>query len=153
LDVLAGLDLTVKLFDFPPTVDRLSVLNIASSIAQYKDMLKSAHMDEVKYQLWKLGLLSAWQRNLRDVCDCSFLYWVTNLVPACFTDIYNNPDQVHRMQYLLFALRDPARLLLSSLDDSQHFLESYKTEVLSHLKAVYVLLFLIPLRSSIIMFP
>jgi hypothetical protein len=37
---------------------------------------------------------------------------VTSLVPAFFEDIYDNPDQINRLQYLFAAFRDSNRLLV-----------------------------------------
>ncbi len=51
-------------------------------------------MDEARYQLWKLNLLATLQQQVRTVCSCDFLYWITDLMPAFFSDIFDNPSQV-----------------------------------------------------------
>lgn len=137
LDVLAAIELALSLLDGVPTRARQATLAIALSVAQLKNMLKQEHSDEVRYQLWKLSLLSTWQRTVQKTCNCSFLYWVTSLVPAFFDDIYQSPDQVHRLQYLFYAFRDASTLLLSDTPASnkQKLLEAYRSEVLSHFNA------------------
>lgn len=65
----------------------------------------------MRYQLWKLQRLATFQDSIRRNCDCSFLYWVTNLVPVFFQDIAESPEEVHRLQYLLAALRDCSAML------------------------------------------
>eukprot|EP00456_Euglypha_rotunda_P027660 TRINITY_DN2206_c0_g1_i7.p1 TRINITY_DN2206_c0_g1~~TRINITY_DN2206_c0_g1_i7.p1 ORF type:complete len:269 (-),score=32.02 TRINITY_DN2206_c0_g1_i7:10-762(-) len=79
LDVLAAVNLALKLLDRSPTRDRQIVLKIALQVAQLKNILKQTHTDEVRYQLWKLDLLSTWQKHVKKICDCSYLYWVSNL--------------------------------------------------------------------------
>ena len=102
LDVLAAVNLGCSLLETSPTLQRQVVLNIALSVAQLKNMLrvrlcllaivfslsfaprastKQNHADEVRYQLWKLKLLGEWQKTVRRLCDCSFLYWCAALCP------------------------------------------------------------------------
>ncbi len=92
----------------PPQV----VIQIAFAVAALKSNFPQKEMEEVKYQLWKVALLSDWQATLARLCDCSFLYYVTNLVPAFLQDMYAQADQAHRLQYLLAALRDVQMLVL-----------------------------------------
>lgn len=111
LDVLAAIDLSLSLLNRTPTEDRQTVLAISLCVAQLKNVLSQKHIDEVRYQLWKLKMVSSWQAKVRAHCDCSYLYWITNLVPAFFQDIYTNPEEVHRLQYIISALHDSHRLL------------------------------------------
>eukprot|EP00466_Bigelowiella_natans_P011649 jgi/Bigna1/79807/fgenesh1_pg.65_\ len=75
--------------------------------------LRSSAFDDVQYQLWKLDLLSSFQEKLESACSCDCLYWIDSVIPVFFEDIFKNPDQVTRIPYLLAALRDCRRLLLS----------------------------------------
>jgi WASH complex subunit 7 len=132
LDVLAALQLALNLMDRAPTVQRQQVLHVALAVAQVKNMLRQNHSDEVRYQLWKLELLSGWQEYVAQVCNCDFLYWVSNLVPAFFTDIFKNADQVNRIPYLFAAFKDSSTLLEKALTNSDRFRKAYQAEVLSH---------------------
>jgi len=79
-----------------------------------------------------LELLSQWQSQVKRICDCSFLYWVSNLVPAFFNDIFKNPSEVNRIQYLFNAFHDSSRLLRTATAKKELYLQSYKKEVLTH---------------------
>ena len=57
-------------------------------------------------EIKKLQLLSNWQQTVEKLCNCSFLYWISNLVPAFFQDIFNCPDQVNRLPYLFSSFKD-----------------------------------------------
>lgn len=132
LDVLAALQLSLHLMQRPPTVQRQQVLSVALAVAQVKNMLRQNDSDEVRYQLWKLGLLANWQDFVATTCNCDFLYWVSNLVPAFFTDIFKNADQVNRIPYLFAAFKDSNTLLEKSLVTPEKFQKAYQAEVLDH---------------------
>eukprot|EP01006_Ploeotia_vitrea_P049070 TRINITY_DN67306_c3_g4_i3.p1 TRINITY_DN67306_c3_g4~~TRINITY_DN67306_c3_g4_i3.p1 ORF type:complete len:1284 (+),score=789.38 TRINITY_DN67306_c3_g4_i3:263-4114(+) len=136
LDVLASTNLGLQLLDCTPTADRRNALEIVLSIAQLKNMLRQKHQDEVRYQLWKLNLLADWQKIVRSTCSCDFLYWVTDLVPAFLDDVWQNPDQVNRMQYLFAGLRDCAPMLRSveHQENKTEFLNAFKAELMGYLE-------------------
>ena len=56
--------------------------------------MRSATYDDVQYNLWKLDLLSSFQQKLTHACNCDCLYWIADVIPVFFTDIFKNPDQV-----------------------------------------------------------
>jgi WASH complex subunit 7 len=139
LNVLAALQVAVGLLDRPPTLEWQEVLGIALSIAQLKNLLPQNLSDEVRYQTWKLGLLASWQGTVAKKCNCDYLYWVTNLVPAFFKDICEHPSQVNRLQYLFAAIRDPTNLLAKSPLNPEKFVSEYKKEVMGYFEAACVL--------------
>ncbi len=103
-----------------------------------KNVLRPNHADEVRYQLWKLELLSSWQGAVESTCNCDYLYWVTNLVPAFFQDIFKHPTEVNRLQYLFAAFRDAQFMLGKSLVTPEEFRKAYKLEVLGHFTAAII---------------
>lgn len=82
------------------------LLKFTCAVTQFEGLLKDQYLDELKYQMWKLELLAQHQSIVSANCNCSFIYWISNLVPTIFSDIFHcGPDlsQVHR---LLFATDD-----------------------------------------------
>ena len=61
--------------------------------------------------LWHLDTLGDLQVTIRQVTDCSFLYWSSELFPALLKEVYAHPEQAHRLKYVLIAFGDPARLI------------------------------------------
>ena len=113
LDVLAAVTLTLDLLNSSATSERLTVLTTALCVIQNSPLLKDGDKDELKYQMWKIDQLAGLQPRLRALCDTSFLYFTIDLVPLFVRDMYEHPEQVHRLPYLLSALRDPAPMLLA----------------------------------------
>jgi len=148
-DIISALTLAVACLDGTPSYSRRSVIELALCVAQLKKLLRSSAFDDVQYQLWKLDLLSSFQEKLESACSCDCLYWIDSVIPVFFEDIFKNPDQVTRIPYLLAALRDCRRLLLSydptppstllegkkttgPSKQAAAFVKSFKMEVLGH---------------------
>eukprot|EP00742_Colponemidia_sp_Colp-10_P007056 GILJ01007574.1.p1 GENE.GILJ01007574.1~~GILJ01007574.1.p1 ORF type:complete len:1186 (+),score=205.74 GILJ01007574.1:74-3559(+) len=141
LDVLAAVTLVVKMLQGTFTAERREVLNLSLCVVQLKNMIKDADIEEIRYQLWKLELLNDWKTVLKDATDCSFLYWSSNVfVTAFFQDVYERPEEVHRLHYIMSAICDPAHLLGSAMHESDNsvFLAQYKEDVHSALKETLV---------------
>jgi WASH complex subunit 7 len=130
LDVLAAVNLGLVMLSGAPTDSRRTVAEFALSVAKMKSMLKSNLQEEARYQLWKLDLLSTWKSTIAETCNCDFLYWVVDLVPAILNDVWEHPDQVNRLQYLLSALGDPLPLLrdVAHQDDHEEFARAYQRD-------------------------
>lgn len=132
MDVLSAVNLSLTLLSRAPSKERAAALGVALSIAQIKGILQPDHQKEVEYQTWKLNLLASWQKTVEDVCNCDFLYMVSNLVPTFFKDILNHPDQVNRLSYLFAAFKDSTRLLSCAVFHAEAATQAYKKEVLNH---------------------
>ncbi|KAG3112238.1 hypothetical protein C6341_g27817, partial [Phytophthora cactorum] len=61
--------------------------------------------------IWKLRLLSDFQRKIRGACDCSFFYWSRELLHPFLADLYNQPEQANRIQYVVGGFLDAIKLL------------------------------------------
>lgn len=144
LDILAAINLTLTLLDQPPTRARLMLLKFTTAITQFEGLLKENHLDELKYQLWKLELVAHHQRIIDDNCNCAFIYWISNLVPAMFQDIFDlgtDQNQVQRLQYLFLCFKDCGATLFHTGADAQSLLpreknvalqSEYRAEILHH---------------------
>ncbi|RLN59422.1 hypothetical protein BBP00_00006505 [Phytophthora kernoviae] len=61
--------------------------------------------------IWKLRLLSDFQRKIRGACDCSFFYWSRELLHPFLSDLYSQPEQANRIQYVVGGFLDAIKLL------------------------------------------
>jgi len=143
-DVYAATCLAFKMLQETPTPARRTVLKLAISVMQTKLVLQPEQQEEVRYQLWKLNMLSEYQQNLARATNASVIYWASNLVPEFLADAVRNPTQCHRLPYIFAALRDCASMLASStqLTDparAQRLHAAYVAEVKAHVRNVLVL--------------
>ena len=112
LDQLAALSLAYSQLEQPPTPERLSVIQLCCQIGLQERMYAGANEkgektgEEVRYQLYKLSMLSQYQQLVDGYTNCSFLYWLPNLIPVFLKDIFDFPSQVNRLSHLFLALED-----------------------------------------------
>ena len=146
LDALAALSLCHSLLEQPPTGERLSLLRLAMSVGLGERMWsvkggdeKGKVGEEVRYQLWKLTLLTHYQELIDHLTNCSFLYWTPNLVPVFLSDLFAHPSQVNRLHYLFDAFHD-VLLLFAGCEVSQRCLlkYEYQQEVLHYLHSTII---------------
>ena len=97
LDQLAALSLAYSQLEQPPTPQRLSVIQLCCQIGLQERMYGGGSEkgektgEEVRYQLYKLSMLSQYQQLVDGYTNCSFLYWLPNLIPVFLKDIYDFP--------------------------------------------------------------
>ena len=131
-DLHAAVTLALSVLEQAPTPSRRCVLHLALAVAQMKLVLKEDYEKEVRYQLWKLEKLASYQESVNRLCHVSVLYWVPNLVPHIMADIADHPDQTHRLQYILAALRDCSAMLRACAPTpaiAQQLVAAYEKEV------------------------
>lgn len=63
--------------------------------------------------IWKLRLLSDYQRKIRNACDCSFFHWNHELLHSFLGDLYGQPEHANRIQYIISGFLDAVRVLKS----------------------------------------
>jgi len=126
--------------------------SIAFSIAACMDtmILEVFSTDDllaVEGYLKDLSQISSIEETLKQVCDCSFLYFYRDLFPECVSRLYqsNLNSAVSHTQLVLTAFSDPERILkqVRHIDrDVQTGVTpcfiGYRNFVLSHLKEEYV---------------
>ncbi|KAH7463041.1 hypothetical protein PRIC1_001751 [Phytophthora ramorum] len=130
LDVLAAVTVLEDILNSGESFSytRITVLDLAAQIAMISpdngsaasekgsDMETTVPMglkgagEPVKL-IWKLRLLSDFQRKIRGACDCSFFYWSRELLHPFLSDLYNQPEQANRIQYVVGGFLDAIKLL------------------------------------------
>jgi len=96
------------------TTQRVMILRIAMSIARLDSILREPELEDLRNQTWKIEHLCTLGEELIRVCDCNFMYWSRELNDAYFAKVFENPERGHKLQYLVAALQDNARLLTSA---------------------------------------
>ena len=138
LDQLAALSLAYSQLEQPPTPDRLAVVQLCAQIGLQERMYGGGSDkgekvgEEVRYQLYKLGMLAQYQQLVDQHTNCAFLYWLPNLIPVFLKDIYDNPSQVNRLSHLFLALEDIPTLFAGCERTSRLQLKHELTSELLH---------------------
>ena len=138
LDQLAALSLAYSQLEQPPTPERLSVIQLCCQIGLQERMYAGGSEkgektgEEVRYQLYKLSMLSQYQQLVDGYTNCSFLYWLPNLIPVFLKDIFDFPSQVNRLSHLLLALEDIPTLFAGCERSSRLSLKHELTNELLH---------------------
>jgi len=140
LDQLAALSLAYSQLEQPPTTERLTVINLCCQIGLQDRMYttsssekgEKATGEEVRYQLYKLSLLSQYQQLVDSYTNCAFLYWLPNLIPVFLKDIFDYPSQVNRLSHLFLALEDIPTLFAGCELNTRLSLKHELTNELSH---------------------
>jgi WASH complex subunit 7 len=141
LDSMAAIALLSNLLCGSTTPDRLLLVTLAFNIANSKGIFKDEEVDEIRRHLWKLKIVASLGPMVRRACDTSFLYWSRELIPLFLGDIYANPIEAHRLQYVVSFLRDPAPVVCSAVhekDGGESFWEQYREDVFRHLKKIVI---------------
>lgn len=101
----------ITVLDLATQIALISPDSGASSVAgsDLDSGLKNA--DEPVKLIWKLRLLSDFQRKIRTACDCSFFYWSRELLHPFLQDLYGQPEQANRIQYVVGGFLDAIKLL------------------------------------------
>lgn len=68
---------------------RMSVLNFVTNLLS--NVLKDSEMDDLKYLLWKLEIISQYKQIIKESANCDFLYWSPEIISAFFKYFYENP--------------------------------------------------------------
>ncbi|POM78541.1 Hypothetical protein PHPALM_3922, partial [Phytophthora palmivora] len=130
LDVLAAVTVLEDILNSGESFSytRITVLDLAAQIAMISPDNSSTTSDkgsdmdttvpmglkdagEPVKLIWKLRLLSDFQRKIRSACDCSFFYWSRELLHPFLSDLYSQPEQANRIQYVVGGFLDAIKLL------------------------------------------
>jgi len=122
LDILAAvtvMDATLRGSEsMSPT--RQTVVALALRVVLISNMVKEAQAEDALSKLWKLTLCADWQRQLREACDCTFLYWSRELLPAFVGEIWDDNQRAPRLPYVLSAFSDCKALLSAAQHEADH---------------------------------
>ncbi|OQR85262.1 hypothetical protein ACHHYP_12029 [Achlya hypogyna] len=139
LDVLAAVSVVEDLLHSGESFSytRLTVLSLALQIALIPDVVDGdaaakkpaapVNPVEALKHLWKMHVLSDFQRKIRTACDCSFLYWSRELLHLFVQDIYSMPEQASRLQYVIGGFLDAMKALQGAQHevDTAGYVEAY----------------------------
>ncbi|KAE8882575.1 WASH complex subunit 4 [Phytophthora fragariae] len=146
LDVLAAVTVLEDILNSGESFSytRITVLDLAAQIAMISPdngnaaSEKGGDMDttvpmglkdagEPVKLIWKLRLLSDFQRKIRSACDCSFFYWSRELLHPFMSDLYTQPEQANRIQYVVGGFLDAIKLLRGAQHetDNELYVKAY----------------------------
>jgi WASH complex subunit 7 len=113
MDVLAAVNVIETILYGSDTFSfsRQTVLALSVCISMNPNIVKEPEAENAQLLLKRIQLLSSWQGNFHDACNCSFLLWNRELLPTFIKDIYNYPTEANRLHYVCAAFGDAARLL------------------------------------------
>lgn len=96
LDVIAAVTLIEDILKSGESMSftRQIIMRLASRIAVIGDEELTVDQVEVMRLLGRMRALSDWQRRVKQLCDCSFIYWSRELFTNFIQDIYSRPEQV-----------------------------------------------------------
>jgi WASH complex subunit 7 len=136
LDAMAAISLMSNVLCGAPTADRLTLVRLAFDVANSRGVFRDEEVEELVRLMWKLGIVSGLARGVRRACDTSFLYWSRELVGLFVADIYANPDEAHRLQYVLDFLRDPLPVIATARHAASpaRFVAAYEAEIAAHIR-------------------
>ena len=113
LDLLGAVNLCLMMLDGPITGMRLVIYELSFSIVNQKDVFSSEDMVEITKIHRKMNILANFSGIVQDICDCQFFFWGRDLVPLFFNYMYENPQHISSLHYLLLSLKDVGVFLLN----------------------------------------
>lgn len=106
LDVLAGLSLLLSNLNGPGTPLRHLSCDMALQVANQPKVFAPGELERFMGFKRKLDAVQTLHIAIARACDTSFLYWHRQLTSLYLEDLYENPTEAHRLQYLFAALND-----------------------------------------------
>lgn len=136
LDVLSALLLAEKSLNGPGTKERRLITNLVMSLGIQMKSFRDDELNSFVSVMKKLDIICDLWEKLTNACDCSFLYWHKIMIPIYLTDLFDNAVDVHRIHYLIAALRDSVGPMktIRHLSSPQELLNSYDKEIYNYLK-------------------
>eukprot|EP00051_Salpingoeca_urceolata_P019308 m.280544 g.280544 ORF g.280544 m.280544 type:complete len:1394 (+) comp19399_c4_seq16:109-4290(+) len=130
LDVLAALSLLQTALNGPQTPKRRLTAKIALSVANQARVFAPGQVEKISSLLTRIEIISSLRLSVSRACNVEFLYWHRELFGLHLQDIYDEPADAHRLQYLFAALQD----CLPSLREAektlpQPIVESFKKDI------------------------
>ncbi|XP_031573328.1 WASH complex subunit 4-like [Actinia tenebrosa] len=131
LDVLAALVLVQTALNGPATKERQLIVNLGLHVGTLMRAFKDEETDSLNNALKKIDIISGIRAKIKAACDCSFLHWHRVVFPIYLNDLYDNAVDIHRLHYMLNALRDCVPILSQVRHESspQVMLDSFEKEI------------------------
>jgi len=136
LDMIAAYQLAQSALDGTGTKERRLILSLALQAGSVGKILKDDENNKLTGMLKKLDILLDLQLHIRKSCDCSFLYWHRVILPVYLTDLFENANDVCRLNYIFGALRDcaPQLHLCGHEESTNNTIEAFDKETMATLK-------------------
>ncbi|CAG0882697.1 unnamed protein product [Darwinula stevensoni] len=123
LDVISALQLNEDVVNRPLTPRAKLVLQLALEVAAQGRTFREEEMENLKSTLQPLSMISALNMHVKEVCDCSFLYWHRSVIlPIYLTNVFENPGEVHLLHVVNWIMKmeklsvqDPGKLKLDDV--------------------------------------
>ena len=141
LDLMASAEVALNVLRSGETFSfsRVIVLEIAVDVAMMKGGVKSNQADSLNRMLWNMRLLQDCQMQVRQACDCSFLFWHRELLSPFLKSIYREPVTSTRLQSVISGFSDAAHLLAAQVHDpTDESREAYKAFLTKQLEVEIV---------------
>ncbi|KAA0153145.1 hypothetical protein FNF29_03333 [Cafeteria roenbergensis] len=98
------------------SADRCTLFSIAvSAFTQRSSYTSSSAAGEMAVVVEEATLLSSYQRLVAEATDCSFLYFVRDLLPLMIEPLALSPVRCQRLPHLIAAFTDAAAMLASTV--------------------------------------
>lgn len=120
-----------------PTEERNHVATFCMSFLGVKNALKDPEIIQFKKSYSDLVALSTYKQQLKEILDCSILYWYKDLIPN-FLDIKTSTDgEYFRFPLFLSAINDAKPVLLQAvhLQENKQLLEKFAEYVMENLSS------------------
>ncbi|TMW66090.1 hypothetical protein Poli38472_003855 [Pythium oligandrum] len=117
----------LTILDLATQIALISPDGSASSVNGENGAVELKNAEEPIKLIWKMRLLSDFQRRIRSACDCSFFYWSRELLHPFMQDLYVQPEQSSRIQYIVSGFLDAVRLLRGAQheEDTSVYIKAY----------------------------
>ncbi|EDO43986.1 predicted protein, partial [Nematostella vectensis] len=131
LDVLAALVLVQTALNGPGTKERRLIVNLGLHVGTQMKAFKEDEMNNLDNVLKKLDIIGSLNAKIKAASDCGFIHWHRVILPIYLDDLYENALDVHRLHYMMGALRDCVPILRQVKHEAspQVMLQSFEKEI------------------------
>jgi len=133
--LLAAIELAESTLDGMQSLSytRKTIVALGTWTLCSKGFVKLDVIKKLEKQMWFLDQVCNWQMRLRRMCDCSILFYHTELVHEFFADIFSDSDHATRLPFIIDAMTD-VRMILQSVQhhadkehDGEGFVRGFQT--------------------------
>ncbi|XP_069101114.1 WASH complex subunit 4-like isoform X2 [Argopecten irradians] len=136
LDVLSALVLAETAMNGPGTKERRLIAHLSLAVGTKMRTFKDDEIQILYANLKKLEMICDLRERVRRSCDCSFVYWHRVIFPIYLTDMLENAVDIHRIHYMVGALRDcvPPMTVVRHLTSPQELLDIFDKEIYTNMQ-------------------
>eukprot|EP01132_Coremiostelium_polycephalum_P005975 gene5975-7444_t len=131
LDAIMALSLASDMLSGVPTSERLIIIKLCLNIVYQINVLRDQDIEDLRLHIKRLEFISDINNTIKNVCDCSLMFWSRDLFPTYLQYLYQNPSQASGLQYTLTAMKDITVLLERSIhiENPSKLIDLYRTEL------------------------